>query len=140
MESCLWEGGRLEGGRTEVVPLGVQSGPVGVWEKCVLPTNVSARQGSEARRATWDLSSTRLVSQADVPALCHLSMSAGPPSCSMPGFLSFCSHCLSVGPKGKTIRLVPASCMHFLISRSLPDFLSVCQSACDLPPCRSDSS
>lgn len=104
--------GRLEGGRTEVVPLGVQSGPVGVWEKCVLPTNVSARQGSAVRRATWDLSSTRPISQADVPALCHLSMSAGLPSCSMPGFLSFCSHCLSVGPKGKTVRLVlPAACV-----------------------------
>lgn len=85
------EGGGTRG--TEVIQLGGESGPAGVWEARSIPTvltlllrNFSVQQGSEARRAAT-------VGQVPFLKQGYLLSAIGPRVCLTP-FL--CSACLPV--------------------------------------------
>lgn len=112
VESRLWRMERVGGVGTELVHLDGEPGPVGMWELLRQAGDSLGPRHAPSRGAC--LSGPCLLSA--FPEDAWLSVFLPP---------------LPTSPKGKTVKLVSACCTDF--RRSLPDFWSVCQSACDLP-------
>lgn len=90
---------RVGGGHTEPVTWW-EIWHCGVWGSVLLlPRNVWPQQGSEARGVGTSAAQGPFPKRRCLPSVtCFCA--AGHSSCLMPGSLSFCPHCLSIGPKG----------------------------------------